>query len=113
VWSRGDDTDQTVQLATLAEHMPVVLNDLVGPALPEHTEHAWRAFVELASTRTSGAHGANPITYETIAAFQRVTGETLTDLELACVFAADRAIMHMQHDRLHAAAATASPDPPE
>lgn len=93
--------------------MPEVLEHIVGPSLPPYTEHAWHAFLSLCTTRTIGAHGANAISYEELQAYQIVTGDVLTDLEIACVLAADRTVMQLQHNRVHTAAVEAKTESPE
>lgn len=98
----GADGAVRLQLATLAETMPEVLDDLVGPPLPPLCERAWEAFTVLSATRTSGGSGANPITYVEIAAYQAVTGVRLTTLELACVRAGDYEVMRWQSDKMRA-----------
>lgn len=100
-----------MQLATLAEHNPDVLHELIGPPLPPHTEDAWRAFLALSAERPT-AGGVGRITSQAILAYCEVDGVHLTPLDLACIRAADAAVMRLIVDRMRDPSSTNAPPAP-
>jgi hypothetical protein len=82
------------QLAGLALAEPAlletVLSDMVGPPCPALAVRAWEVFGQLHETRSCGMGGVRAITFTELDAFQRVTGQRLTPLDVALVREADR-----------------------
>lgn len=61
-------------------------NDLVdAPPFPDLATHIWAAFLELHNGRTYGMSGPNPISYDTIYFWCRMTGIELTPWEISVV----------------------------
>ncbi len=85
------------------EMLAVVMDDLVGPPLPPLAERAWRVFGELSGTRASGMGGVGAITYTEMDAYQRLTGATLTALDVALVREADAGFLAYAYCKLKAA----------
>jgi hypothetical protein len=81
------------------------LADLLGPPFPPGTEDAWDTFLQLHGRRSSGAHTVNPITPEAIVAHCTLTDTLLTPCEVACVYAADDALLEVVGERLRATTA--------
>lgn len=63
---------------------------LDGPEIPDAHAYLLGWYGELARGRTYGMHGANPITYEGIAAWSRLMGRTPSGEEVDALFAIDR-----------------------
>lgn len=59
------------------------LTDL--PPFPDLVTHIWAAFIELHNGRTYGMSGPNPISYDTIYFWRRMTGIELTPWEISVV----------------------------
>jgi hypothetical protein len=78
----------------------LVLDELAGPPLPPMAARAWRVFGEVNSTRSSGMGGIGAITYTELAAYQAVTGERLTPLDVALVREADGAFLQFAMRRM-------------
>jgi hypothetical protein len=68
---------------------------------------AWEAFNELSATRGASSAGVSPISFLEIEAYQRVTGNSLTPLDVALILTADGTFMAEAHERTTPAAATA------
>jgi hypothetical protein len=62
---------------------------LVGPPFPTRYEYLWRYFTELHSGRTYGPGGPNPLTWEGIAAWDRLMSAGLKDWEIRAIKALD------------------------
>lgn len=67
--------------------------ELAEPELPVGLGALWGLFLELDAQRASG-FAPEPLGYSQIAAWQRVTGVTLTPWEAGALLAMDNAAMH-------------------
>lgn len=88
--------------------MPEVLNDVIGPSLPPHTQRAWTAFRELKKRCDVGQAGIGRIKYSEIEAYERVEHHYLTPLDKACIAAADDVVTALQYEQLRTAAKSAA-----
>jgi hypothetical protein len=95
-------------LAAAARTVPAALADLQGPPMPPYCDGAWDAFWELAAARAMTDAGPQPIAWQDIDAWQRVTRRRLTPLEVLCVRAADEALLA----EVRARAESARAEPP-
>jgi hypothetical protein len=80
------------------------LRDLNGPPFPVGTEQAWHMFCDLSFARPR-ANGAGPIAYSEILAYCALTDVLPTQLDLACIAAADSAFFERVNDEARAAEA--------
>jgi hypothetical protein len=95
------------------EVMDAVVDELVGPPMPPLAERAWDVFGQLSGTRASGMGGVGAITYTEMDAYQRLTGTTLTALDVALVREADAAFLSYAYRKLKAAGTRDDDDSPE
>lgn len=71
--------------------------ELDVPQLPECAEHAWRVFLRLSATRQNGM-AANPISYQEMLAYSRMTGDTLAAWEVEAINGIDGAYLASVYD---------------
>lgn len=81
--------------STLADHaesayrqtgrLPEGIPWLIPPKLPAFAEYLWHVFLELHGSRTLSAYTPNPITYEQMEAFSRLTDTHLGLYEIKVV----------------------------
>lgn len=87
-------------LASVAATIPEAAEDLFGPPLPPYCDRAWELFWQLNATRAATSAGPQAIPYGEIDAFQRVTRQRLTPLEVLLVREADDALLHEMRHRV-------------
>lgn len=80
---------------------------MIGPPLLPVAANAWDAFNALSATRGSSSVGVLPITYHELEAYQRVTTNHLTPLDVALVMSADAAFLAETQERAQAATSAA------
>jgi hypothetical protein len=61
------------------------LEELQMPDFPTPVQYLWNTFRRLSHRRTSGAYGPNPITWQDIDAFCRVTRMSLVPWEIEVI----------------------------
>lgn len=77
----------------MAQQTGVMPAELDEPELPGCVAHLWHLFLELDSQR-GGGFGPAPIGYPQLAAWQRVSGVSLTPWEAGALLAMDNAALH-------------------
>lgn len=81
---RGEDgctvKDHLLAAWNATGQKPQALED--APTIPEGVEPVWVWFLELHSTRGSNGMGANPISYQELAAWSALTRTTLSPWEV-------------------------------
>lgn len=65
-------------------------SDLIGPDLPNTVGYLWAWFAELASCRSVGMAGINPINFVDIDAWSRLTGRNVQPYEVRALLDLDR-----------------------
>ena len=93
--SGGSETlrDHYEQLRSQGARIPEIDD---APPFPDLLTHVWQAFVELHNARPAGGMGPGPLTYETIEAYMRVTGNRLAGWEVGAVKRVDHAWLKVQ-----------------
>jgi len=66
---------------------------LEGPEFPDHLAHIWEWARDLHGRSGVGMAGAAPLSYQEIAAWQRLTGIVLEPIEVEALIAVDGALM--------------------
>lgn len=67
---------------------------LQGPEFPEHMAHIWEWTQELHGRSGMGMAGLAPLSYQTIQAWQALTGVHLSPLEVEALIAVDGAMLN-------------------
>jgi hypothetical protein len=68
---------------------------LESPDFPMVISHVWSAFIALSKTRSMGFSGPNPITYEQILAWKKLTSTPLDAREVETVMSLDTIYMRV------------------
>lgn len=73
---------------------------MVGPPCPPLAARAWEVFGQLHGTRSIGMGGVGPITFGEMDAFQRLTRQRLTPLDVALIREADSVFLAVALQRM-------------
>lgn len=84
--------DELVEGVSLRSHLEqeekvtgVTPQELLMPEFPDVASHVWSYFLSIHQGRSYGISGPNPVSYQDIEAWSRLTGWTLTPWELSAV----------------------------
>lgn len=75
-------------------------DDYKSLPMPENYRHCWSWFGELSRTRSSNGFGQNPISYNEIDAWSRLTNIELTPLEVSAIMRLDSAYLTIQAEQI-------------
>lgn len=89
---------------TLREHLEQVERqtgrrpkDLDGPDFPNLMSHLWTAFLDLNNSRSMGQYSANPISYQEIEAYCRLSAVPLTPRDVDAIKAIDQKYLEVMN----------------
>src|SRR4051812_41133275 len=88
----GKDGKVTTRVAletSAARGVASALSELQGPEVPEPVEYLWSWFLELDRTRGYGMNGPEPLTYQAIEAWARLTDRAPTPGEVETLLQMD------------------------
>jgi hypothetical protein len=102
--SGGTRRDSLMQVIESAEEgndlYESAINELEnGPKIPFFLEHVWQWFWEINKGRTVGMSGPNPLTWQDLYCWQRVTNKEVRPIEFDFLREMDSAYLKYIHDQ--------------
>tara|TARA_R100001377_G_scaffold43808_2_gene24877 strand:+ start:16159 stop:16494 length:336 start_codon:yes stop_codon:yes gene_type:complete len=96
--NKADDngTKELEHLEQVERQTGIRPEGLEAPPFPNLLSHIWSAFILLHDARTAGFSGPNSLTYESIIAWVRLTGNPLNEKEVKAIKSLDNLYMRMQ-----------------
>jgi hypothetical protein len=90
----GKVSTRTALKATAARGVVSAVKLLAGPPFPESVAYLWDWFMELDRSRTYGMGGPDPLTYQAIDAWARLTDRHPAPHEVEALFSLDLVSRH-------------------
>lgn len=83
-------TTLRAHLEQVAKSLGRVPADLIGPPFPDRYGHLWECFLDLHSGRSYSGSGPNPLSWQDILAWSRLTRAGLREWEVRVIKALDQ-----------------------